>query len=928
MARLRLFLALLAAVVATLAAASSANADGAPLTLEISTAQRQCTAGSLASVAWSIRGGAEPYQLTIDGESIDPHAGSASVRCAEPPPDALRWLWGVQPAFNVEARVVDASGASAEASTSLTPAPPLPPPYSVSARVYQEWEDHRKAWGSIRARAIERVDPQSEFHATDFGAYVLRWRERGAAAWTYDQFAQPEGQDYIRWPSVHRPGEPPPGAAYVAYAWSLSDLRAGLVYEFQISRVRDFAELEAPDALRWTALQTTVSPGPPRDVTAHVTRNSITLTWESNVASTIWRASISEIGENRRDAETVEPALASDSHRRSVRFSDLRPGRRYTVRLRQTHPYVLAEVEFDLRTSGEADDGSFAPELKITRAEVVNDELHIVWFPAAEREREYRIRLNEYGTRGSVELEPRLGQTAAKFSDIKPETTYRLVIERLTGVRARVEDLVWSGSLHAAYEQRNSDPTPALYVNWRNAFHVSWDSTYGDDHAQVRWERDGHTMSSFGAEPIVIDVDQPGRYAFRARFRREDGWSDWTDPVRATTRPLPPTDVRFDEQFRSLRIEWTPDESVTPVDYWRVYVSRKAGEEQVHDVRGATEVAIPIVHNFDPYIVQVAAANDALGEGQPSRPYRLERRGGVYLSFVNGSEVFSCDPHGGLPAFLSWTVRHGAGPFTIKFSGQEPFRTSERQGSILIDCESEGYTEIMATVTDALGISNTTTVSLLGRPLSDEQTARSIQIDRAHKMSVYQNSVHLNWHCWSWWAARSWYYGFYPTFMLRWRTAASHPWTYINATAAGPGSKIYRGCSWLWTDLAPGTRYEFQLAAWLRPEQLDALESLEWSPIQTVTTLEDARDIRTTLLGRRLIVTWRAQPHAWAYQVALRSGDSTWWKYYLPNGQSTERVVFDDAPLDGKYEVEIITPPQVGGRAAAEPGFYTFFPPH
>ncbi len=589
----RLLFALLAAAVAVVAGSASVNADGAPLTLEISTAQRQCTAGSLASVDWSIRGGAEPYQLTIDGESIDPHAGSASVRCGEPPPDALHWLWGVQSAFNVEARVVDASGSSAEASTSLTPAPPLPPPYSISARIHQEWADHRRAQGSIRARAIERVDPQSGIRTAASGAYILRWRERGAAAWTYDQFAQPQGQDYIRWPSRHRPGEPPPGAAYVAYAWPLSELRAGLVYEFQISRVRDFAELEAPDALRWTTLQTTVSPGPPRDVTAHVTRNSITLTWESNIASTRWEAWISEIDENRWDVRTAEPALVSDSHRRSVQFSDLRPGRRYTIRLQQDHPYVLAEVEFDLRTGSEADDGSFAPELKITRTEVVNDELHIVWFPAAEREREYRIRLNEYGTRGSVELEPRLSQTVAKFSDIKPETTYRLVIERLTGDRARAEQIIWSGLLHSAYESRNDDPTPNLYVNWRNAFHISWDSTYGDDHAQVRWERDGHTMSSFGAEPIVIDVDQPGRYAFRARFRREDGWSDWTDPVRAATRPLPPTDVRFDEQFRSLRIEWTPDESATPVDYWRVYVSKGTGEEQVHDVRGATESRFP-----------------------------------------------------------------------------------------------------------------------------------------------------------------------------------------------------------------------------------------------------------------------------------------------------------------------------------------------
>lgn len=917
----RLLAALL--VVAAVAAASSpVNADGAPLTLELSTAQRQCTAGSLTTVAWAIRGGAEPYQLTINGEPIEPGAGSAAVRCGAPPPDALRWLWGIRPAFNVEARVVDASGASAEASVSLTPAPPLPPPHSISANMYHKWGDHRRAGGRISARSIARADPHSEFQAAGFEAYVLRWRERGADAWTYDQYAQGGRSDGVQWSSFYPVGGLPPGMTYRAYAWYIEDLLAGRVYEFQIGRLRDFAELEAPDALRWTALQTMVSAGPPRDVTARITWNSVTLTWESNIASTRWHASISEIRENRRNSGTIETVSVRDSHRHSVQFLDLQSDWPYTVTLRQMSHFVQTEVEFDIRTSGKA----VASELEITRAEIVDDELHVEWYPAAEGEREYLIRLSEYGTRGGVSLQPRPGKTTAMFSDIKPETTYRLVVERLSGERSRVEQLVRSDWFRSAHEARNSDPTPALYVNWRNSFHISWGAGYDDDYAQVRWERDGHTMSSFGAEPIVIDVDQAGRYTFRARFRREDGWSDWTDPVRATTRPSPPIDVRFDEQFRSLRIEWTPDESITPIDYWRVYVSRGNGEEQVHDVHGATEVAIPVAHDFDPYIVQIAAVNDSLGEGQPSRAYRLEQRGGVHLAFADRREVFNCDPHGGLPAFLSWRVVNGAGPFTIEFSGQEPLQTSERQGSTLIDCESEGYTKITATVTDALGLSNTSTVSLYGRPLDDEQTARSIQIDRVRKMSVYQNSVHLNWHCWSWWAVGGWRYGFHPTIMLRWRTAASRPWTYVNATAVGPGSKIYGGCSWLWTGLAPGARYEFQLASWLRPEQLDAPESLEWSPIQTVTTLEDAQDVQTTLLGRQLIVTWRAQPHAWAYQVGLRIGDRTRWKYYLPSGQSVERIVFDDVPLDDEYEVEIITPPQVDGRAAAEPGFFTFFP--
>lgn len=133
--------------------------------------------------------------------------------------------------------------------------------------------------------------------------------------------------------------------------------------------------------------------------------------------------------------------------------------------------------------------------------------------------------------------------------------------------------------------------------------------------------------------------------------------------------------------------------------------------------------------------------------------------------------------------------------------------------------------------------------------------------------------------------------------------------------------KIINGCHWTWAGLAPGTRYEYQLAALLRPEELDAPERLRWSPLHTVTTLSEAAGIRIARTPGGGVVTWRTQPHTWAYQVVLRSGEESWWKYYLPSGGDIERAVFAGLSSDARYDVDIISPPRVEGREITPHGF-------
>ncbi len=79
--------------------------------------------------------------------------------------------------------------------------------------------------------------------------------------------------------------------------------------------------------------------------------------------------------------------------------------------------------------------------------------------------------------------------------------------------------------------------------------------------------------------------------------------------------------------------------------------------------------------------------------------------------------------------------------------------------------------------------------------------------------------------------------------------------------------------------------------------------------------------MRVNRAADSVAVTWRAQPHAWAYQVVLRSGEESWWKYYLSSGDEIERAVFAGLSPDARYDVDIISPPRVEGREVAPHGF-------
>ena len=97
----KLALAALVALIAALTAGwlsaragDPADGEPAPLTLHLEADSRVCTAGSFTEVRWEISGGVEPYEATLNGQSVEAPSGGVTIACgaALDIPDWLRLI--------------------------------------------------------------------------------------------------------------------------------------------------------------------------------------------------------------------------------------------------------------------------------------------------------------------------------------------------------------------------------------------------------------------------------------------------------------------------------------------------------------------------------------------------------------------------------------------------------------------------------------------------------------------------------------------------------------------------------------------------------------------------------------------------------------------------------------------------------------------
>ena len=902
-----------------------------PLSISISSSRQSCSVGTHTEVSWRITGGAAPYQLVVNGATVDPDLTSQQVLCELPEGLADPSQLYALDRTVIRATVTDAAEQRASDRLVLSLSQPLAPPRRAFASVWQGWNDYRDA--TLHA-GVDRQSARYRSKAPPPALYLFRWRPVGSDIWSYRSQDEPTSDVY--------------------FSLDLQQDALNTKYEVQVSQLQNQIEQETPNALRWTRTMTAISHGPPNDVTVRTSSDSVEVTWSANRADTRWAVSIEESARRADGWSVSQTQEVSGRSAYSVAFVNLRPNHEYSISLRQGSIATLPEATFDVRTESERQDvsrpfggpriTSVYPSLG-SAGSVVG--LVVEWDPPLIGENvRFRVYAHEFATPvdDNSFLRVDADWRQAYVGGIRPGTLYRVVVANDDLHRVYDEVLIETPIEYTDDAHAYSPAPSELLIEWRKISHnhvlqdtflVTWEPDYRDGDAQVQWQKDGRTMNSYGGAPILIRVSRPGGYRFRARFRSQDRWTDWTPWQYRSTTPDPPHHggIRAYEQNHQWHIEWGPvHHSLTPVHGYRVYLTYASGQEFQFDAGAESRLSIPIPTRGIPVGIQVASYHRQYGTGSRSPTVTISPGSPpeLHLSRFYNDNIM-CDPYSGLPAAIPWEVRGGVAPFFIAVGNREAYETSEREGIEIVPCEltpddDEPLSEsVTINLVDAHGRTSTLTRAIRHAPLYSEEQDRGLSVRQVKVFSVDEREAHLGWPCSIWGVL-----GFGPrppiTFLLRWRWFGSGPWQYREIETGSPGYKSGNQCRWVWPDLRPETRYEFQLA--YRPFFDEGSEPKEWSTVSSFTTLEEIVYARIERTEGRVSVSWSAQPDAWLYLVRLQGRHESWWRLHRPGGEAVETAVFDDVPAGAELTVEITSPPEFQGQTLTGPGYRVFIPPH
>ena len=831
----------LVALVGLLLLPNSTSAEE-PLSISIYSSRQSCSVGTLTEVSWRISGGTAPYQLFVNGATVDPDLTSQRVLCELP-----EGLADPSHLYALDRTVIRGNGDRRRRPKSIRSSCLISVAAACAAsegvhQSLQGWNDYRDA------RLVAGVDRQFEEYrskAPPLSLFLFRWRPVGSDIWSYRSHDEPTSD--------------------VFFTQTLQRDALSTKYEVQVSQLRDQIEEETPEALRWTRTLTAISHGPPNDVTVRTSSDSVEVTWSANRADTRWMYG----SKNRRGGRT---GGASARHRKSGgrartpwSSSISRPNNEYSVSLRQDSIETLAEATFDVRTESERQDVSrpFGGPRITTVYPSGATGLVVEWDPPLIGENVgFRVYAHEFATPvdDNSFLRVDADWRQAYIGGIRPGTLYRVVVANDDLHRVYDEVLIETPIEYTDDAHVYASAPSELLIEWRKISHnhvlrdtflVTWEPDYRGGDAQVQWQKDGRTMNSYGTAPILIRVSRPGSYRFRARFRAQDRWTDWTPwKFRSTTPDAPHSSgIRAYEQSDQWHIEWDPvHHSLTPVHGYHVYLTYASGREFQFDAGAETRLRIPLPTRGIPVGIQIASYHREFGMGTRSRAVTISPGAPPELHFSPFYNAnITCDPYSGLPAALLWEVRGGVAPFSIAVGNREAYETSEREVLSIVPCELPPDDEdprseqVTISLVDSHGRSAALEIRIRHAPLYGDEKDRKVPVPQVTVFSVEQREAHLGWPCYIWGVLG---HGPLPpaTFSLRWRAGGSGPWQYREIEAGTTGYKTGHRCRWVWTDLKPGVKYEFQLA--YLPLFDDGSEQQEWSTVESFTTLEDVDDVR------------------------------------------------------------------------------------
>ena len=910
------------------AAVAHAQQTAEPLTLKLTSSRQLCTAGTLTQVSWIISGGAPPYALTINGEEVAAAAPHALASCGAMVEDDLEWLLGIGRQRHVTAVATDSLGAATTASARLTLAAALEPPADVQSRSFLVWLHTpvpvRFEFGDPQIRTRWRAGTPPWQPAARY--MLLRWRVQGADRWAYEAPAPVERSESEQ-----------------SHEWSVDESLMGSVLEIQLAHLRGGVERESPHALSWSPPQLISAAPLPRSIVAKTTHDTITLSWGPNSPGTHYTAALSAGGSDYHawgswsiDAESTCPCEAY--------FDGLLPDTWYRVHVGFAEGKVAPPRWFEVRTEPAPPDWTPDPRLpQNVNAVSVDEGLRIMWEPPlVGPELGYTICMSSDDT----PLYPSCRSVAAGERQIVSSMqspaggTYRIrvahrsippaVVERVVYVPYPVDGGATAGAPPPPPDIRHKGwvGLPLAFPeapdwNGLTPFSLVWDEAVEAQRAELEWTAQDRIMrwqvTADEARYSSVRIKTEESPTFRVRYLNEGTWSPWSEVVRTTLVPSSPVLVRLDVRNGYLVVNWRPPWDPQPIDGYRVYICCPNGVEEVIDAENATSILHPIDPGETEYSVSVTAWSREGGEGP--RSYTAEYRQGEPPTLKLAHTTYwhpRCLPQAGIKTSVSWEITGGAAPFLLAIDDHAAFETIERRGTTEIRCRpdvtlSQPDTHVVrAELTDYYGrtAAGATRIVYAGDDRLDRIPGQPW--GGLYLRSVHRSHVWLSWDCTRWNQKTA----------IRWRARAEEEWRY----AVQDKFVLWRSdpdgvCRGRWPDLEPSTRYEFQLAVYAHPAQLESPETLEWTPTETVTTLGPATDVHLVPEADGVAVSWRSQPDAWAYQIVLRAAGASWWTWREPSGDVFERALFRGLPADVEYDVEIITPPLSNGEEMLTPGY-------
>lgn len=870
-----------------------------PLTLSASSVRETCTLGSVTTLDYAIDGGIPPYELTVDGRVVGDASRPNYIPCRPSEIWSPLEIGGGDSVQRISVRVSDSTGARAYAIAEVRLAPPLPAPryLKVSSGL-----DGRSAaeltveWNVPYLPREERT-----------GEAAIRWRTAGDREWTIE----------------HHVGRQATVFSYRS-SWRIDAQPSGEQREVQVAQIRHIHDLQAPEALVWSATALVTTAAAPHELQAEATHDAITLSWGPHAPGLAYRASLRAVephGYGPRQVLVLDEGPLFEVH-----FADLMPNTLYRVEVGLHDTQLLEQHRFELRT--ERAPADWQPTTMLAtgiQATYEDREIVVTWTPPEIGSRyETEVCVTESGIEYFTYWQcshAAAGDDRVSVRRLNNDRwlggSYDVSVSVQTSPAATAIQRIHIPTYESNLPTRDRPPAAPRFMGVRWFLHpenpapgtwmFEWEAEDGDL-VEVLW-RIGDQW--FYREYRVSTYDK-GQFqissrasvwlqAIRYRILRDGAWTPWSAPTDTPDLTSPISIISVDQYREHILVRWVPPGRGGDVFSYRLYVTRSEGHEETIDAGPDTHAEVPIRQGDEQYTFRVAALTDDHDEVIASYPRFYERQPFELRMSVLLSE---CPPSRHGYVRLSWRILGGVPPFTLSIGELLGFETEDRTGSIAVGCRTTADGQLENLVGAVAAADGLTASDVLGHddvelPWYDDDPFTV----KLGPRNVYRDRVLVTW------GLCHWHYAA----VLRWRPSEMDRWRYVFDLPVD-----YHGdgwnCSVMWDGLAPLTTYEYQLARYMSAEQLRRPESLRWTDTRTVTTLGPPQDLSIKRDGETVTVSWRRQPDAWAYVVGLRTEGRSWWKRYEPSGEATETMYFYRVPHELELSVELISPPFKNGK--------------